>query len=223
MLETAPYLEQHALWPQTGRRILAHFDTDSVVVYQAYRPEIGVFAAHHGHFGGEFSYSRMSWIKPNFLWMMYRSAWGTKPGQEVTLAVRMRRPFFESLLARAVESRHAEAVYATRAAWQEALARSNVRLQWDPDHDPTGAPQKRRALQLGLRGDALSAFGRKEILEIIDISEFVRAQRPNATRDHLSQLVTPVERIYLPADEAVAARLGLDGAGAAQQPSAPQV
>jgi len=27
----------------------------------------------------------MSWIKPNFLWMMYRCGWGTKEGQQVTL------------------------------------------------------------------------------------------------------------------------------------------
>jgi hypothetical protein len=38
-----------------------------VVVYQAYRPEIGHFAAQHGYFGGSFSLDRMSWIKPNFL------------------------------------------------------------------------------------------------------------------------------------------------------------
>ncbi|WP_216092858.1 DUF4291 family protein [Candidatus Marithrix sp. Canyon 246] len=24
----------------------------------------------------------MTWIKTNFLWMMYRSEWGTKQGQE---------------------------------------------------------------------------------------------------------------------------------------------
>ena len=58
-------------------------NSEGVIVYQAYRPSIGTYAVEHGHFGGEFSYSRMSWIKTNFLWMMYRSGWGTKPGQEV--------------------------------------------------------------------------------------------------------------------------------------------
>src|SRR4051794_29690087 len=46
----------------------------------------------------------MSWVKPNFLWMMYRSGWGAKEGQEVTLALRLRRQFFDALLAQAVPS-----------------------------------------------------------------------------------------------------------------------
>ena len=69
---------QVARWPKSGRHILAQYDDETIVVYQAYRPSIGSFAAEHGYFGGEFSYSRMSWIKPNFLWMMFRSGWGTK-------------------------------------------------------------------------------------------------------------------------------------------------
>ena len=82
-LLTEPYLNQASKWPKTGRHILAQFDEHTVVVYQAYRPAIGHFAAEKGYFGGEFSLNRMSWIKPNFLWMMYRSAWGTSSGQEV--------------------------------------------------------------------------------------------------------------------------------------------
>jgi hypothetical protein len=75
-LITTTYTEQRARLPRNGRHIVAQFDDAGVVVYQAYRPEIGHFAATHGYFGGEsFSLSRMSWIKPNFLWMMYRSGW----------------------------------------------------------------------------------------------------------------------------------------------------
>ncbi len=72
------YTAQRALWPAQGRQLLAQFDDDTIVVYQAYRPEIGHYTAQHGRFGGGFSFERMSWIKPNFLWMMYRSGWGTK-------------------------------------------------------------------------------------------------------------------------------------------------
>ena len=102
MLPTKPYLDQLAGWPPKGRHILAHYDPDTIIVYQAYRPEIGHFAIEHGIFGGAFSYGRMSWIKPNFLWMMYRSGWGTKPGQEVILALRLSRRFFDNILAGAV-------------------------------------------------------------------------------------------------------------------------
>jgi hypothetical protein len=98
------YRDQQARWPAEGRHILAQYDETSVVVYQAYRPAIGHYAARHGRFGDEFSLNRMSWIKPNFLWMMYRSGWGTKDGQEVTLAIWLRRAAFEEILREAVPS-----------------------------------------------------------------------------------------------------------------------
>src|SRR3954451_5003701 len=96
--------EQEPFWPKTGQQIMAQYDADSVVVYQAYRASIGQYAVAHQRFGGEFSFSRMSWVKPNFFWMMYRSGWGTKPDQEVTLAIRLRKQAFDELLAQAVHS-----------------------------------------------------------------------------------------------------------------------
>src|SRR4051812_5177712 len=97
-LRAEPYLAQVDRWPASGRHILAQFDSETVVVYQSYRQVIGRFATQHQRFGGEFSFSRMSWIKPNFLWMMYRSGWGTKEGQEMTLAVRLVRSGFDEIL-----------------------------------------------------------------------------------------------------------------------------
>lgn len=84
-IPTTSYVEQSRSWPQSGRHILAHFNDDTIIVYQAYRPEIGHFAAKHGYFGGEFKYSRMSWIKPNFLWMMYRSDWAGQTDRRSSL------------------------------------------------------------------------------------------------------------------------------------------
>ena len=65
-LETAAYSAQSRQWPDQGRHILAQFDSDTIVVYQAYKPSIGRFAAAHGFFGGDWRPSRMTWIKPNF-------------------------------------------------------------------------------------------------------------------------------------------------------------
>src|SRR5687768_17108453 len=103
-LPAEPYTGQAKLWPKAGRHVLAHFDDETLVVYQAYNHAIGRHAVEHGRLGGPFKYSRMSWVKPNFLWMMYRSGWGTKPDQEMTLGLRLRRSFFDALLARAVQS-----------------------------------------------------------------------------------------------------------------------
>lgn len=202
------YQEQSLRWPVSGRKILAQYDDVSIVVYQAYRPEIGRFAASHGHFGDGFSLDRMSWIKPNFLWMMYRSGWGGKPGQEVTLAIWLKRAAFDTILAAAVLSTYTPAVYATEREWRDALDRSDARVQWDPDHDPLGRPLARRAIQLGLRGELLMRYAREWIVKIEDISALVAAQHRYA-RPPYADLVTPSERIYPVADPAVAAQLGM--------------
>jgi Domain of unknown function (DUF4291) len=213
-LATELYSEQAKRWPPEGRHILAHHDDQSVIVYQAYRPSIGRFTVEHGYFGGGFSLSRMSWIKPNFLWMMYRCGWGTKEGQEIILGLRLRRAFFDSILAQAVQSSYSEAHFPSREQWQEALAASAVRLQWDPDHDPSGAKLERRAVQLGLRGEVLEAFSKRELLEVIDLTEFVAEQRPQAASFGFAGLRTPVERVYVPSDLAVGNRLGLTSVSA---------
>jgi uncharacterized protein DUF4291 len=204
------YREQQASWPAEGRHILAQYDETSVVVYQAYRPAIGHYAAQHGRFGGEFSLNRMSWIKPNFLWMMYRSGWGTKDGQEVTLAIWLRRAAFEEILREAVPSSFAPGVYASHDDWQAAVARSSVRLQWDPDHDPHGHPLARRAIQLGLRGDALARYADEWLLRIEDISPLVAHQREIIRAGDLDSLQTPHETVYPIADAELAHRLAID-------------
>jgi Domain of unknown function (DUF4291) len=207
-LLTEPYLNQASKWPKTGRHVLAQFDENTVVVYQAYRPAIGLFAAERGYFGGEFSLNRMSWIKPNFLWMMYRSEWGTKLGQEVILAVWLKRSAFDEILASAVHSNFIPEVYGSEKEWQQAVKNSDVRLQWDPDHHPSGAKLERRAIQLGLRGNVLANYAREWIVNIEDISEFVQQQRQYRGGDR-AQLLTPCETVYPVIDPNIFQKLGL--------------
>ena len=208
-----PYAEQLKVWPKDGRHILAQYDDETVIVYQAYNPAIGRYAVEHGRFGGDFSFARMSWVKPNFLWMMYRCGWGTKENQEVTLALRLQRPFFDALLADAVPSSWDRDLFATSDEWSRAVGRSSVRLQWDPDHHPSGAKLDRRAIQLGLRGAVLEAFGTTELLEVIDLTDFVAEQREVLSSRGVSALRTPRERVYVPADPVIAIRLRLAAHG----------
>lgn len=51
------------------------FDDDSIVVYQAFNADIARHAVKHQRFTGCAAYSptRMTWIKSNFCWMMFRS------------------------------------------------------------------------------------------------------------------------------------------------------
>ena len=120
-----PYLE-----------VRADHDAETIVVYQAYRPEIAEAAVAAQKFVPPFSLGRMTWIKPSFLWMMERCGWATKPGQEHVLAVRI-----------------------TRAGWEQALAGArlsnahgedkagDVVVQWDPERDMRGSKLAHRSIQ----------------------------------------------------------------------------
>jgi hypothetical protein len=208
-VETDLYLKQLGRWPKEGRHILAQFDDRTVIVYQAFRPEIGRFAAEHGYFGGPFSFQRMSWIKPNFLWMMYRSGWATKKDQETILAVHLRREVFDQILATAVHSSFLPEIYHSPEQWERAVAQSSVRLQWDPDHEPSGKPLERRALQLGLRGSTLRQYAREWIVRIEDITDFVHSQHQELLARGRTSLLTPSEAVYPVLNPKVAANLGI--------------
>jgi len=203
------YDVQSMRWPSIGRHILAHFNEYSIFVYQAYRPSIGRYVIEHGYFGGpDFSFSRMSWIKTNFLWMMYRSGWGTKADQETILALRLSRSFFDSILESAVPSTYDPELFSSHAAWKDAVEASDVRLQWDPDHSPSGIKLERKAIQLGLRGAKLKAYASKEILEVIDLIDFVASQRPYASSG--AALRIPLEHVYIPSSIRARERLRID-------------
>jgi hypothetical protein len=207
-LRYKPYVDQKARWPGEGRAILAQYDDDSVVVYQAYSERIGHAAARQGRLDVPgFSLERMSWIKSSFLWMMHRCEWATAPGQTVVLAVWLRREAFDGILARAVLSHYDGRLYPDRAAWQAALDESEVRVQWDPDYPPRGPKLARRAIQIGLSGETLRRYAAEWLVHVEDITEFVRQQAEYAEDDDL--LLVPAQRVYPIADEAVARRIGL--------------
>lgn len=208
-LRLKPYLAQSKSWPKQGRMILAQYDEQTVVVYQAFSKQIGAYAVRHGKLGGAgFSFERMSWIKTNFMWMMYRSDWGTQPGQEAVLAIWLRREAFDAILAGAVHSSFVPEVYGDQEAWKRAVGRSEVRLQWDPDHNPRGIKLDRRAIQLGLSGETLRRYVEECTQHIEDISGYVQEQSKYIRQPEM--LITPAERVYPVADEPLARRLGLD-------------
>ena len=208
-LKLKSYQEQLKEWPQEGHHIMAQYDEEKVIVYQSYRPEIGNFAAKHQYFGGAFKLTRMTWIKPNFLWMMYRNGWGKKSGQEIVLAIHLKREAFERYLSKAVYSNYQEDLYESKEHWQEEVKSSSIRLQWDPDHDPYGGKLERRAIQLGIRNEEIVAYSKDDILEIEDISEFVSEQYLFVKSHELHRLILPEEKPYLPKDIEVSRRLRL--------------
>ncbi|EDP96712.1 hypothetical protein KAOT1_16153 [Kordia algicida OT-1] len=203
------YITQNNEWPQNGHHIMAQYDDEKIIVYQSYRPAIGLFAAENQFFGGPFSLERMTWIKPNFLWMMYRNGWGTKVGQEVVLAIHLKREAFQKYLENAVHSSFKPELYESQEMWKEAVKSSNVRLQWDPDHDPYGAKLERRAIQIGIRNEFIRSYAKEDILEIENISEFVAEQYEFVKSNQLEKLMIPAERPFLPEGDELRKKLQL--------------
>ncbi len=207
--ETEPYNAAEARWPKRGRCVIATSDLNSVVVYQAYRPSIGDWAVRHKRFGGGgWSRERMSWIKPSFLWMMYRSGWGQKPEQQVILAVRVTRSFFDTALSISVSSTFGPQ-FSDRTAWNAAVETSEVRHQWDPDRCPQGKALARRALQLGLRGRALGEYAEDGIVDITDITGFVRIQRKNLQSQGVAAVHVPRADVYPVKNQRTSENLGM--------------
>ncbi len=208
-LNIKSYTEQLKEWPEKGHHIMAQYNDEEIIVYQSYRPSKGNFAVRNQYFGGDFKYTRMTWIKPNFLWMMYRNGWGTKEGQEVVLAVHLKREAFERYLSKAVYSNFQEDLYPSIEDWKNEVKNSSVRLQWDPDHDPYGAKIERRAIQIGVRDEEIINYATKDIIKIEDISEFVRTQHQHVLNNELDKLIVPEEKPYFSKDEDVNKRLRL--------------
>lgn len=210
-IELKKYDEQVTVWPKSGYHIMAQYDEEEIIVYQSYRKDIGEFAAKNQFFGGEFSLTRMTWIKPNFLWMMYRNGWGTKEGQEVVLAIHLKISAFHTYLQSAVYSSYDASLGMSREEWQTQVKTSSVRLQWDPDHDPYGNKLERRAIQIGLRDDFIKSFAKEDILLIEDISEFVKEQYSFVQNGELEKLRVPAEKPFVFKDEELNKKLKISG------------
>ncbi len=200
-LKLKKYKEQLLDWPQKGYHIMAQYDNEQIIVYQSYRKEIGEFAVQNQYFGGAFSLERMTWIKPNFLWMMYRNGWGQKEGQEYVLAVHLKMEAFKKYLGNVVYSSYNDRMEISREEWQDQVKASSVRLQWDPDHDPFGNKLERRAIQIGLRNNFITSFAQDDIILIEDITDFVKEQYQYVLNDDLNNLMLPEEKPLMFDDE----------------------
>ncbi|WP_066937727.1 DUF4291 domain-containing protein [Microtetraspora fusca] len=175
------------------RQIRAAYDEETVTVYQAYDPAIAVPAVAAGRFVPPFKRERMTWIKPSFLWMMYRCGWAAKPGQTRVLAIEISRSGFEWALGHACLSHHDGA---DRDAWAERLRRSPVRIQWDPERDPHHHALPYRSIQIGLSGEAADRYVDEWIVGVADLTGRVRDIHAAVREGRDVTALLPVERPY---------------------------
>ncbi|GAA1944562.1 DUF4291 domain-containing protein [Streptomyces durmitorensis] len=148
----------------------------------------------------------LTWIKPSFLWMMYRCGWATKEGQETVLAVEITREGFEWALRRACLSHYAHGVHADQAAWKRELKQAPTRVQWDPERDLHLNPLPHRSLQLGLTGDAARRYADEWTVSITDVTERARAIHALVRENDLTaaESLLPEERPYPAGDDLLA-------------------
>jgi Domain of unknown function (DUF4291) len=184
------------------RQIRASYTDTTIRVYQAYSDAIADAALKHGRFvSPPFSMNRMTWIKPSFLWMMYRAGWGHKDdGQRRILAIDITHDGFNWALEQSCPSERPEVL--DDEGWRRLKDTSPVRIQWDPERDFHFAPLPHRAIQIGLSGEAVRRYVQVWITGITegitdvtalahDIGADVKAGALDIARSKL-----PIERPY---------------------------
>ena len=107
------------------------YTPETITVYQAYPTAIALAAAKAGRFVPPFKRDRMTWLKPSFLWMMFRSQWADPQSQERVLAVEMTREGFEWALAHSCLAQYDHTFFPDREQWAATLSGSPVRVQWE--------------------------------------------------------------------------------------------
>lgn len=178
--------------------IRADFDRDTIVVYQAYPAGIADAALGQGRFVAPFNFRRMTWIKPSFLWLMHRSNWGRKTGQERILGVRITRAGWEEALGRAVLT----------DAHPDELAAAEVHVQWDPERSLRGSALNHYSIQVGIGRHVIRTFVDDWIVRLDDLTERARkiAELAQGGRAAQAKRLLPPERTY-PLPETLARRI----------------
>lgn len=151
-------------------QIRALFDHKTIRVYQAYSNDIAQAALEKQTFvSPPFNRERMTWIKPSFLWMMYRAGWGFKDlNQQRILAIDISHIGFAWALQNACETHPPAGM--TNHDWKRLKHTTPVRIQWDPERDLNHLPLTHRSIQIGLSGPAVDLYIDHWIAKITDVT-----------------------------------------------------
>jgi hypothetical protein len=178
--------------------IRANYDRDTIVIYQAYSPAIAEAALKAQKFVAPFSLQRMTWIKPSFLWLMHRSNWGRKSGQQRTLAVRISRAGWEQALSQAVLTSFEPQIHTSPDDWAAEFAAAPVHVQWDTERSLRGAPLQCFSIQVGIGRQVISTYVNEWVVEIEDMTPRVEKMSRALVAGAIDQAkrLLPPERIY---------------------------
>ncbi|KAK0662040.1 hypothetical protein QBC41DRAFT_285439 [Cercophora samala] len=203
------------------KQIRALHSPQTITLYQAYNPAIAsaAVAAQSLSASPLFKTTRMTWIKPSWAWMLYRSGYALKdPNQSRILALTMSHEDFLWLLSQGVETSH-------RTPQQEKDGNGGrkkkklggVRIQWDPERDVKLDKLGHRSIQIGIPGGEVCERWVGMVKRIEDVTDKAREikrvidERPDVTVQELNEMgLVPEERVFEVEDEEVRKRLGMD-------------
>ena len=181
------------------RQIRATFNPSTIRVYQAYSNQIADAAISAGRFvSPPFSMTRMTWVKPSFLWMAYRAGWGFKDdGQRRILGIDITHDGFRWALENACLSHPGDGT--SHDEWRKRLDASPVRIQWDPERDIHHNPLDHRSIQIGLTGEAVQRYVNEWIVSVTDLTETAHRIKLHIDAGELNEAhsLLPAERPYL--------------------------
>jgi hypothetical protein len=193
------------------KQIHAAYDANGVFVYQAFKASIADVALSVCKFGKGFNIDRLTWIKPSFGWILYRSHYATKHRQARILKIHLRHEGFKTVLRRSVPTSYDPLLYSTESDWREALSRTEVRRQWDPDRDVHLHRLERRAIQLGLEGHTVVEYVNEWIIGLEDVTSLAKSICQSIKSNLVLPLV-PYEGVYPVDDPTLEQHLGLNPA-----------
>ena len=178
--------------------IRADYDKETIVIYQAYSSAIADPALREQRFVSPFSFHRMTWIKPSFLWLMNRSNWGQKSGQQKTLAVRIKRTGWEKALSLGVLTHPEQSVYPNPTEWDMQFKDAHVHIQWDTERSLRGAGLNQYSIQVGISRHLIREFVEQWIVSIQDLSPTVSKihQFLKTGNEKNAKRLLPLERVY---------------------------
>ncbi len=116
---------------------------------------------------------------------------------------------FETILSQATFSSYKKELYVSEEIWRNELESTEVRLQWDPDHDPFGLKETRKAMQIGMKGEVLKKFCTVWLLKVEDITDFVKAEYKKVLVKNIDDLNVPFEELIILEDEVIEKRIGV--------------
>ncbi len=181
-----------------AQEIRADYNNETITVYQAYNEVIALPAIENNRFEAPFSFNRMTWVKPSYLWLMERSNWGTKSNQDYILGIKIKRDCWEKALAIGVLTSPDKLVYANGLEWEKQFKKAKIHIQWDPERNIRGAKLQERSIQVGVSRFLIEEYNNEWIEEIVDLTALTKKmnQLRKLGKYKEAKRLLPNERIY---------------------------